>query len=87
MADAPVSLLVTAEYARIEGKYGSRGRRYAMIEVGHVGQNIFLQAEALGLGVGIVGAFDDARLTKVLHLPRAHEPLIVMPVGHPRKRQ
>jgi len=87
VADAPVSLVVTAEYARIEGKYGSRGRRYALVEVGHVGQNIFLQAEALGLGVGIVGAFDDARLAKALHLPRTHEPLIVMPVGHPRKRQ
>jgi SagB-type dehydrogenase family enzyme len=85
MADAPVSLVLTAEYARIEGKYGSRGSRYALIEVGHAGQNIFLQAEALGLGAGIVGAFDDARLAKALHLPRSHEPLIVMPVGHPRK--
>ena len=84
MADAPVSLVVTAEYARIEGKYGSRGRRYAVIEVGHVGQNIFLQAEALGLGAGIVGAYDDAGLAKALHLSRAHQPLIVMPVGHPR---
>lgn len=85
MADAPVSLVLTAEYARIEGKYGSRGRRYALIEVGHAGQNIFLQAEALGLSAGIVGAFDDARLTRVLQLPSGHEPLIVMPVGHPRK--
>ena len=84
MADAPVSLVVTSEYARIEGKYGSRGRRYAVIEVGHVGQNIFLQAEALGLGAGIVGAYDDAGLAKALRLPRAHEPLIVMPLGHPR---
>jgi len=84
MADAPVSLVLTAEYARIEGKYGSRGRRYALIEVGHAGQNIFLQAEALGLGAGIVGAFDDVGLAKALHLPRSHEPLIVMPVGHPR---
>jgi SagB-type dehydrogenase family enzyme len=86
MADAPLSLVVTAEYSRIEGKYGSRGRRYAMMEAGHVGQNIFLQAEALGLAAGIVGAFDDGRLAKVLHLPREHEPLIVMPVGHPRAR-
>ncbi len=86
MAGAPVSLVLTAEYRRIEGKYGSRGRRYAVMEVGHAGQNIFLQAEALGLGAGIVGALDDDGLAKVLHLPRAHEPLIVMPVGHTRKR-
>ncbi len=86
MAGAPVSLVLTAEYRRIEGKYGSMGRRYAVMEVGHAGQNIFLQAEALGLGAGIVGALDDDGLAKALHLPRAHEPLIVMPVGHPRKR-
>jgi len=86
VADAPVSLVLTAEYRRIEGKYGSTGRTYAVMEVGHAGQNIFLQAEALGLGAGIVGALDDARLAKALHLPRAHEPLIVMPVGHTRKR-
>jgi SagB-type dehydrogenase family enzyme len=86
MADAPVSLVLTAEYRRIEGKYGATGRRYAVMEVGHAGQNIFLQAEALGLGAGIVGAFDDAGLAKVLRLPEGHEPLIVMPVGHTRNR-
>ena len=85
MAGASVSLVLTTEYGRIEGKYGTRGRRYALIEVGHAAQNIFLQAEALGLGAGIVGAFDDAGLAKALHLPRAHEPLIVMPVGHTKK--
>jgi SagB-type dehydrogenase family enzyme len=86
MAPAPVSLVLTAEYGRIEGKYGSRGRRYALIEVGHAAQNIFLQAESLGLGAGIVGAFDEAGLARTLHLPRTREPLIVMPVGHRRTR-
>jgi SagB-type dehydrogenase family enzyme len=86
MADAPLSLVVTAEYSRIEAKYGSRGRRYALMEAGHVCQNVFLQAEALGLAAGIVGAFDDGRLANVLHLPQGHEPLLVMPVGHPRAR-
>jgi SagB-type dehydrogenase family enzyme len=86
IADAPVSLVLTAEYGRIERKYGPRGKRYALIEVGHAGQNIFLQAEALGLGAGIVGAFHDAELSKVLRLPGAHEPLIVMPVGHTQER-
>jgi SagB-type dehydrogenase family enzyme len=82
MAQAPVSIIITVEYERIEIKYGPRGQRYALIEVGHAGENIFLQAEALGMGAGIVGAFDDERLAKVLHLPRAHRPLIAMPVGY-----
>jgi nitroreductase len=53
-----------------------------MIEAGHIGQNIFLQAEALELGAGIVGAFDDGALNRVMGLPPHHEPLLVMPVGH-----
>jgi len=86
MAGAPLSLVVTAEYERIEKKYGSRGRQYAMFEAGHICQNIFLQAEALSLAAGIVGAFDDGRLQTLLHLPTTHRPLLVMPVGYPAGR-
>ncbi|RJP64529.1 MAG: SagB/ThcOx family dehydrogenase [Candidatus Abyssobacteria bacterium SURF_17] len=84
MARAPVSLVITSEYGRITCKYGERGVRYAQIEVGHVGQNIFLQAEALGLGAGIVGAFDDNAVAQVIGALPDHEPLLVMPVGYKR---
>jgi SagB-type dehydrogenase family enzyme len=82
MAKAPVIFIITAEYKRITGKYGERGIRYALIEVGHVGQNVFLQAEALELGAGIVGAFNDLEVSKVARLPPQHEPLLMMPVGY-----
>lgn len=82
MARAPVNFIITAEYKRVCNKYGRRGERYAMIETGHIGQNLFLQAEALGLKAGIVGAFDDAEINRLLNLPRAHEPLLIMPVGY-----
>lgn len=82
VAKAPVQFIITAEYRRITWKYGQRGIRYALIEVGHVGQNLFLQVEALGLGAGIVGAFNDADVSKVMGAPSKHEPLLVMPVGY-----
>uniref|UniRef100_A0A7V4G951 SagB/ThcOx family dehydrogenase n=1 Tax=Desulfobacca acetoxidans TaxID=60893 RepID=A0A7V4G951_9BACT len=82
MAEAPVMVVFAAEYRRTTARYGERGIRYTHMEVGHAGQNLFLQAEALGLGAGIVGAFDDQTLGRLLHLPRAHEPLLVMPVGY-----
>jgi SagB-type dehydrogenase family enzyme len=82
MATPPLSLVISAEYARITGRYGDRGVRYAMIEAGHIGQNIFLQAGALGLGAGIVGAFQDEAVIKVMGIPRSHEPLLIMPVGY-----
>jgi SagB-type dehydrogenase family enzyme len=82
MATPPLSLVVCAEYARITSRYGERGVRYAMIEAGHIGQNIFLQAEAMGLGAGIVGAFRDEAVIQVLGIPPSHEPLLIMPVGY-----
>lgn len=82
MAEAPLNIVITAAYRRVTGKYGERGVRYALIEAGHVGQNLFLQAEALGLKVGIVGAFDDRRLAEVLMLPARNEPLLIMPIGY-----
>ncbi len=82
MAHAPVNFVITAEYARICSKYGQRGVRYAIIEAGHVGQNIFIQAEALGLRAGIVGAFNDREIIKVMGIPFEHEPLLIMPVGY-----
>jgi len=82
MARAPVIFVITSEYERITRKYGKRGIRYAQIEVGHVGQNIFLQSGALGLRAGIVGAFHDDAVAKAIGAPTAHKPLLIMPVGY-----
>ena len=82
MAQAPLNVVITAEYDRARRKYGQRAVRYAMIEAGHIGQNLFLQAEALGLRAGIVGAFNDGDLQHAMRIPPAHEPLLVMPVGY-----
>ena len=82
MAGASVMFIITAEYRRITGRYGDRGIRYAQIETGHVAQNLFLQAETLGLGVGIVGAFNDKEVVEVMGIPREHEPLLILPVGY-----
>jgi SagB-type dehydrogenase family enzyme len=82
MAEAPVMVLITGEYRRCSARYGERGVRYTHMESGNVSQNLFLAAEALGLGAGIVGAFKDKSLAQAVKLPPAHEPLLVMPVGY-----
>jgi SagB-type dehydrogenase family enzyme len=82
---APVTIVITAVYARIEVKYGrARGPRYVHIEVGHAAQNILLQSVALGLGAVPIGAFEDERIQSVLGLPADHMPLYLIPIGHPR---
>jgi SagB-type dehydrogenase family enzyme len=82
MAEAPIMVVFAAEFRRCTDRYGQRGVMYTHMEVGHAGQNLFLQAEALGLGAGIVGAFEERALTRVLKLPLEHEPLLIMPVGY-----
>lgn len=84
MADAPVQIVLVAEYSRSTVKYHERGIRYTMIEAGHIGQNVFLQAEALGLKAGIVGAFSDEKLIRIMEISSKYEPLLVMPVGYLR---
>jgi SagB-type dehydrogenase family enzyme len=83
MAKAPLLVVITGEYARCSAKYGPRGVTYTHIEAGHVGQNVFLQAEALGLKAGIVGAFQNEDVVKALGIPATHDPLLIMPVGFP----
>jgi len=79
--EAPVNIVITAVYARTTRRYGTRGERYVHIEVGHVGQNVYLQATAMGLGTVAIGAFYDDEVREVLGVPKDEVPLYVMPVG------
>jgi len=84
LLEAPITVVITAVYERIAVKYGrDRGPRYVHMEAGHAAQNVLLQAVALGLGAVPIGAFEDARLQSILHLPPDHQPLYLIPVGHP----
>ena len=77
--------VIAAVFARTERKYGAmRTPRYVHMEAGHVAQNLLLQAVGLGLGAVPIGAFYDSEVRKVLTLPSGHEPLYLIPVGHPR---
>jgi len=79
--DAPAVLVIAGVIERTARKYGRRARRYVQIEVGHVAQNVYLQAAADGLATVIVGAFDDGGVQRALGLPSDHEPLALMPLG------
>ena len=81
ISQAPVDLVICALYERTTLCYGNRGERYVHIEVGHAGQNIYLQATTLGLATVAIGAFHDEGVRKVLRLDREYKPLYIMPLG------
>jgi len=81
--DAPVDIVICALYHRTSYRYGRRGERYVHMEVGHVGENIHLQAVALGLATVEVGAFHDEEVRTVLGVDEQIKPLYILPVGKP----
>jgi SagB-type dehydrogenase family enzyme len=58
----------TAEVARMKYRYGERGYRYLHLDAGHVCQNLYLAAEAIGCGACAVAAFTDDEVNGVLGL-------------------
>ncbi|MFC1992211.1 SagB/ThcOx family dehydrogenase [Chloroflexota bacterium] len=80
---APIDIVICKADAQTLNRYGTRGDRYVHIEVGHVGQNVYLQATALGLATVAVGAFHDEQVREALRLEEQYMPLYIMPVGKP----
>lgn len=84
VARAPASIVIVGDIQQTAARYGERGEnRYISMDAGHSGQNVSLQAQALGLGSVIVGAFRDEEVQEVLGLDR-ETPLYLIPVGQPQ---
>lgn len=77
--NAPINIVIAANYERTTFRYGERGIRYVHMEVGHCGQNIHLQCETMGLGTVIIGAFNDKEVKRILKIKE--DVLYIMPVG------
>jgi len=78
---AGVVVVICAVYHRMTRKYGLRGEQYVHMEVGHAGQNIALQCEALGLGSVVLGAFADDLVQRVITSQPDERPLYLIPIG------
>lgn len=81
LAQAPVLVVIGAVFQRTTAKYGPRGMQYVYMDAGAANQNVFLQAESLGLHCATVGAFVDAQVVGALKLPAGVTPLMIVAVG------
>jgi SagB-type dehydrogenase family enzyme len=77
-------LFVTMILQRMRPKYQDRSYRYGLHEAGHVGENAYLAATAMGLGACGVGAFMDDAMNDMLGVDGVEEAVVYMlAVGHP----
>lgn len=82
-ARAPLVVVIAMVPRRLAPRFGVLAERLAVLEAGHVSQNILLQAAALGLGAVPLGVFDEAQASRVLNLAKHERPCCLIPVGHP----
>jgi SagB-type dehydrogenase family enzyme len=75
---APVVFAITGYYARANWKYGERAFRYMCMDVGFLGQNLYLVAEALGLGACAIAGFIDDALERLLGVDSREEMAFLM---------
>ena len=74
--DAAMGLVMTAVFWRTQNTYGERGYRYILIEAGHIGQNIYLISEALGLKCCAFGGTRDKNLEKLIDIDGVTESVV-----------
>ena len=80
--NAPAVMLITGDMYKHYDRHGVASERLVLQESGHIGQNLYLQAETLGLGMVVMGGFDTVAGQKFLGTP-AHEPVVyLVPFGN-----
>jgi len=82
VSDAQTVFIITAVFGRTKAKYGDRGYRHILIEAGHLGQNIYLVATALGMKACAIGGFIDKKVNKLLDIDDENEAAVyIIAVG------
>ena len=76
-------LFLTQILQRMRPRYQDRSYRYGLLEAGHVGENVYLAATAMGLGACGVGAFMDDAINDMLGVDGIEEAaLYMLATGH-----
>lgn len=77
-ARAAVVLAWVAVVERSKWKYRERAYRYIYLDAGHIGQNLYLAATALGLGCCTIGAFFDEEIDGLLGVDGLQETTVYL---------
>lgn len=73
ISKSAVNFIWTAMIERSRNAYSERAYRFIYLDCGHIGQNFYLVAEALGLSACVVGAYYDDDINQFLELEESKE--------------
>lgn len=86
---APCYIMFSMIYERTMNKYGERGYRFIYLDAGHMGQNLYLVSEYLGLSAVAMGGgmFDDTTIDNLLKINSYEESFFYgFAIGNPQER-
>ena len=76
--EASVIILISAVFQRSKRKYNERGYRYALLDVGHLGENIYLTCTAQGLAIVPTSGFYDEKINELLNIDGIDESAVYL---------
>jgi SagB-type dehydrogenase family enzyme len=86
ITSASALLIISANFDKMTKAFDDKNNDFNVyLEAGHVGQNIYLQAESLGLGTVSLTSFDKNQLKTFLELPKEETPIYLFPIGLPKE--
>jgi len=84
--EAPVVIFITGDMEKMAKSFdGRRVDNNVYLEAGHAAQNMYLQAESLGLGMVTMAGFNGEKVKEVLGLPATETVIYAIPLGFPKK--
>ncbi len=82
MATVPVAVIIGVDFDKTTGKTTAEQRtEWGRLEAGMAGQNILLQARALGLKTNTPALFKASELAGALSLPGKFKPVLIVTAG------
>jgi SagB-type dehydrogenase family enzyme len=87
MGMVPAIIILSGVISRTEVKYGVNAYRFALLEAGHIGQNISLLSEKLNLGSCAMGGFDNDKISKLIDLTDEEIPLYIFAIGKKNEKK
>ncbi len=81
VVEAAVVLAWSAVIERCTDQYKQRGYRYLYMEAGHICQNLYLAATAIGIGSCAIGAFYDDEVNRLLGIDADNKETIIYMAG------
>ncbi len=79
---APAVLALAASYAKMAKLSPADPVTGTLIEAGHIGQNIYLQIESLGMGTVVTAGFDAVKVGAALELDPNEDVVYLVPFGN-----